>query len=42
MFAEGKFESQRAVGLTVLFCCERNQPEVFFLGGRSNKERGML
>lgn len=29
MYGKGKFESQQALGLTVLFCCEGNQPEVF-------------
>lgn len=42
VYAEGKFESQQALGLTVLFFCEGNQPEVFFWGGRSNEERGKL
>lgn len=40
MDAERKFESQQALALTVL--CEWNQPEVFFYGGRSNKETGKL
>lgn len=39
MYAGGKFESQRALGLTVLFCCEGNQPEVFFWGSEGQIKR---